>query len=240
MIKEHLNNSVLDDNTDVIQLLNDFGVDSINPFIYEVAFIHPTYSNERGLDIDNQRLEFVGDAVAGLVFAEYLFEKFQGDEGVLSKNRQMLISKEGFSYLSQKLGLNTLIKFGKGEILTNGHLKPSNMCDVFEAFFGAMFRDKGFEYTREKMYEIVIPIIEEEWDDIVADRIDYKTVLQEHVQQKESIITYELISKYGPSHDMTFETRVLVDGLEFGKAKAGSKKKSEKLAAKDALNKLVF
>jgi len=207
--------------------------------LIERAFIHSSYLNEHPeVDSeDNQRLEFMGDAVLQLWSAHYLYDRRPVlSEGQMTKMRASLVNEGSLSKMAILLGLNDYLKLGQGEIRENGIEKPSIVADMFESFLGALYLEKGFEPIDMLLRSIIdsMELSEKHQND------DYKTRLQEFVQADDKrSIEYILVSESGPSHDRRFEMAVAIDKMIFGKGSGNSKKKAEQAAAKEALEKLV-
>ncbi len=209
------------------------------PTLIERAFIHSSYLNEHPeVDLeDNQRLEFMGDAVLQLWSARYLYEKQPSlSEGQMTKMRASLVNESSLSKMAMLLDLNHFLKLGQGEIRENGIEKVSIVADMFESFIGALYLDSGFEPVDQILSSIIdsFELSEKHQND------DYKTRLQEFVQADDRrSIDYILVSESGPSHDRRFEMAVYIDKMMFGKGYGNSKKRAEQAAAKEALEKLV-
>jgi ribonuclease-3 len=207
--------------------------------LIERAFIHSSYLNEHPeVDSeDNQRLEFMGDAVLQLWSAHYLYDRRPVlSEGQMTKMRASLVNETSLSKMAILLGLNDYLKLGQGEIRENGTEKPSIVADMFESFLGALYLELGFEPIDALLRSIIdnMELSEKHQND------DYKTRLQEFVQADDKrSIEYILVSESGPSHDRRFEMAVAIDKMIFGKGSGNSKKKAEQAAAKEALEKLV-
>ncbi len=207
--------------------------------LIERAFIHSSYLNEHPeVDSeDNQRLEFMGDAVLQLWSAHYLYDRRPVlSEGQMTKMRASLVNETSLSKMAILLGLNDYLKLGQGEIRENGIEKPSIVADMFESFLGALYLELGFEPIDALLRSIIdsMELSEKHQND------DYKTRLQEFVQADDKrSIEYILVSESGPSHDRRFEMAVAIDKMIFGKGSGNSKKKAEQAAAKEALEKLV-
>lgn len=207
--------------------------------LIERAFIHSSYLNEHPeVDVeDNQRLEFMGDAVLQLWSAAYLYDRKPAlSEGQMTKMRASLVNEASLSKMAILLGLNVFLKLGQGEVRENGIEKPSIVADMFESFLGALYLEKGFEPIDALLRSIIdsMELSENHQKD------DFKTRLQEFVQADDKrSIEYILLSESGPSHDRRFEMAVAIDKMIFGKGVGNSKKKAEQAAAKEALEKLV-
>lgn len=207
--------------------------------LIERAFIHSSYLNEHP-EVDsenNQRLEFMGDAVLQLWSAHYLYDRRPVlSEGQMTKMRASLVNESSLSKMAIVLGLNEFLKLGQGEIRENGIEKPSIVADMFESFLGALYLELGFEPIDALLRSIIdtMELSEKHQND------DFKTRLQEFVQADDKrSIEYILVSESGPSHDRRFEMAVAIDKMIFGKGSGNSKKKAEQAAAKEALEKLV-
>lgn len=207
--------------------------------LIERAFIHSSYLNEHPeTDVeDNQRLEFIGDAVLQLWSARYLYERVPAlTEGQMTKMRASMVNEASLCKMGLLLGLNEFLKLGQGEIREHGIEKPSIVADMMESFLGALYLEKGFEPIDHLLRSIIDSM--ELSEKHQAD--DYKTRLQEFVQADDKrSIEYILLSESGPSHDRRFEMAVTIDKMIFGKGIGNSKKKAEQAAAKEALEKLV-
>ncbi|KAA6227226.1 MULTISPECIES: ribonuclease III [unclassified Campylobacter] len=189
-------------------------------------------------DYNNERLEFLGDAVLALVVGEFLFDKFKKNaEGDLTKLRAALVSEKSFAKLANSINLGDFILMSEAEEKNGGKKKPSILSDAFEAVFGAMFLDTGFEKTKiiaKKLIELNYPKID-------AKNLlrDYKTKLQELTQGvMGQTPVYELLRSFGPDHLKQFEIALKLDGKEMARAIAGSKKEAQQMAAKLTLEKL--
>ncbi len=185
---------------------------------------------------NNERLEFLGDAVLDLVVGEYLFKKFpKTDEGKLSKMRASLVNEEGFKKLSLKLNLGKYLFLSTAEDHNKGREKPSLLSNVYESLMGAIYLETGLD----KVKEITYKLIEEVYPKIDLDSIfkDYKTTLQEYTQEYFGVIPeYKLISSRGPDHKKEFEMGVFINNKEISRAVGKSKKIAHQKVAQKALN----
>lgn len=204
------------------------------------ALTHKSYLNEVGgaEETDNERLEFLGDAVLDLVVSEYLVQAFpEAAEGELSKLRSRLVSEKTLSRVAQRIGLGDLLRLGRGETKTQGHSKPSILADALEAVFAAVYLDGGPEAAAR----CVKAVFSEELAscDRTLTRGDYKTDLQEFCQRKfEMLPHYRTIRETGPDHEKMFEVEILIRGERYGVGAGKSKKEAEQMAAKQALEKV--
>ncbi len=196
------------------------------------ALTHKSYKQP----YDNERLEFLGDAVLDLVVGEYLYFKFKkADEGTLSKIRASLVNEVGFDKLARHLKLGDYILLSAAEENNGGREKPSLLSNSFEAVMGAIYLESGLE----KVKEIAIRLIEEVHKEISLDSLfrDFKTTFQELTQARYGVTPeYKVIASRGPDHKKEFEVAVLVDGKEYARASGKSKKAAQQEAAKIALD----
>lgn len=203
------------------------------------AFTHSSYVNEHGKALkDNERLEFMGDAVLQLWTTKKLFLLFDDyAEGELTLLRAKLVREESLAKYARELELGRFLRLGHGEEKTGGRERDSILADMFEAFLGALFLDVGIGAVEIVLEEAMGHILETRNFDFL---IDYKTKLQELVQtDTRKTVVYETVSITGPSNAPEFEVVVKLDNIVFGNAKGSSKKKAEQAAAKIALEKLV-
>ena len=211
-----------------------------NPQLLEEALCHRSYVNEHpqaGMR-DNERLEFLGDAVLELITTEYLFNKFpQKPEGDLTSLRSALVKGETLAEVAKELDFGTHLKLSRGEARSGGAEKPYLLANVFEAVLGAIYLDSGYDKAREVVEKFLFPKLEK----IIAEgsQIDAKSEFQELAQARLAITPeYRVLSESGPDHDKIFEMGAYVGKDLFGKGKGGSKQDAEQEAARDALKKL--
>ncbi|MDL2346221.1 ribonuclease III [Campylobacter hyointestinalis] len=180
---------------------------------------------------NNERLEFLGDAVLDLIVGEYLFSKFEHtDEGNLSKLRAALVNEKSFAKLSNSINLGEFLYLSTAEENNNGRNKPSLLSDALEALMGAIYLESGLE----KVKEIFTKLLEKEYQNIDLKSLgkDYKTTLQEITQARFGVTPkYELVSSSGPDHKKVFEMAVYLDGKELARSFGPSKKEAEQSAA---------
>ena len=211
-----------------------------NRALLENALQHSSYANEhRGAGMrSNERLEFLGDAVLGVVTADYLYKKHPDlPEGDLTRIRAALVCEESLVEVAQALGLGEYLKLGKGEEAGGGRHRASILADATEAVFAAVYLDGGITAASELIHRVLLDVEREE---VVEERRrDYKTLLQEHIQRKAGQeLTYCMVREEGPDHAKTFVTEVQLNGAAIGEGSGHSKKESEQMAAKSALEKL--
>jgi len=209
-------------------LLEKLNITNYNEELYQTAFTHTSYSNEHNNVTHYERLEFLGDAVLELIMSDYLYNEKHLPEGTMTKMRASYVCENALYQYASDLNFIDYVKVGEG-ITPNATI----LADIFEAFIGAMYLDKGFAPTKEFVLNIIIPYVKKETNFLS----DYKSELQELVQTVKKSVTYEIISETGPAHNKTFEIVVKVDGIILGKGIAGSKKAAEQQAAKEALSK---
>ena len=207
--------------------------------LLEEALTHSSYANEhRSVKVkDNERLEFLGDAILDLIISEYLFIKHpEMPEGDLSKIRASIVCEASLAKVAKHLGLGEYILLGKGEEMTGGRERASIMADGFEALTGALFLDGGFDGAKAFLTKTLINEVEQvaSLEDLYTD---YKTLLQECIQKLSSEpIHYEVVGEEGPDHDKYFFVEVYHETKCLGRGKGKSKKEAEQDAAKKALN----
>ncbi len=184
---------------------------------------------------DNERLEFLGDAVLDLIVGEYLYKKFKkSDEGKLSKIRASLVNETGFDKLARYLKLGDYIRLSIAEDNNGGREKSSLLSNAFEAVMGAIYLEAGLKTVND----IAIDLIEKNYEVISLDSLfrDYKTTLQELTQARYGVTPeYKVIASRGPDHLKEFEVAVFVEGKEYAKALGKSKKIAQQKAAKKAI-----
>src|SRR3990172_4101531 len=208
--------------------------------ILEQALVHRSFLNEK-MDQNiknNERLEFLGDAVLSTAISHLLIEKFpDADEGRLSKFRARLVNESTLAKLAMAIELGRFLLLGKGEELTGGRGKPSILSDAYEAVIAAVYLDGGFESAFSLVAGQFSFLIQ---DVSVADAsMDYKTELQEQTQEIfKAAPGYRLISETGPEHNKVFEVEVLINGERFGRGQGKAKKEAEQRAAMEGLEKI--
>lgn len=206
------------------------------PEVIIQAFQHSSYVNEQTDSNlrDNERLEFLGDAVLDLAISHVLMELFQDSkEGDLSKYRATVVNERGLYQVAQALALGDYLTLGKGEEVTGGRKRPSILADTMEAVLGALYLDAGFEKTKEIIRRLFLPLLEE----IEAERAvnDYKSQLQEYTQEVyKTRPEYVLVGESGPPHDKTFRVALHLQGKTMAEDEGKSKKEAEQKAAKKA------
>ena len=196
-----------------------------------VALTHSSHSLNH---VNNERLEFLGDAVLELIISEYLFTHEKRSEGEMTRMRANIVCAESLSRAAMDLDLGEFILLGKGEIVTGGRKRRSNLANAFEAVMGAVFLDSCYETTRQ----VVLNALNKNIGLALAGRLikDYKTELQEQIQkQGENAIEYVLEKADGPEHSKTFYVDLVVNGQMMSQGSGKSKKEAEQNAAKNYL-----
>jgi len=224
---------------ELVRLSEQIGVPFHRLSLLDEALTHSSYTNEaKNCMPHNERLEFLGDAVLELASSTYLYERFPDcSEGELTKMRASLVQSETLARLARGLELGSHLLLGRGELLGGGADRQNNLENAFEAVIGAVYLDGGWETARDYVArQFATEVLSVKRSHVSRD---YKTTLQEHIQQKRhESISYELIGESGPDHDKRFTTRVLIGGESMGEGTGRSKKEAEQQAAAEALSHL--
>jgi len=198
------------------------------------ALTHKSYKKV----FNNERLEFLGDAVLNLIVGEFLFKKFPSSaEGELSKIRASLVNESGFTKLALAINLGDYIYLSDAEERNQGRNKASILSDAFEAIMGAIYIESGIE----KLKPMILKLLEDNYDEITLDELfsDYKTALQEVTQARFGAIpVYKLESAIGPDHDKVFELSLWINDKHYATATGKSKKLAQQASAKIVLKQL--
>jgi ribonuclease-3 len=199
--------------------------------ILREALTHKSYGAEHRRSRDNERLEFLGDSVLGLVVADYLYNQFAAkEEGVLSKIKSSIVSRHNLYFWGAGMDLGKYMLLGQGEIATGGRGRGSIISNAVEAVIGAVYLDGGYEAARNFILKWLATQKLEE------DSGDYKSILQEYLQKRgKRAPVYEVMSTIGPEHDKIFTVRVCLKNQELGTGKGKNKKAAQQDAAKAAL-----
>ncbi|MEG1731603.1 MAG: ribonuclease III [Longicatena sp.] len=203
------------------------------------AMVHSSYVNEhKSYTHDNERLEFMGDAVLQLWTTRKLFViEPELSEGQMTTLRAQLVCEEALAEYNHTLGLGQYLKLGIGEEKTGGRSRDSILADMFEALLGAIYLDQGMIAIDTILERVVTPMITQPKSEKV---IDYKTKLQEYIQSdSRKTVRYETVNTNGPSNKPEFEVIVKLDDINLGRGKGFSKKRAEQMAARDAFEKMV-
>jgi ribonuclease-3 len=219
----------------VPDLEETLGYTFANGSLLTLALTHRSLEAEDEQEFSNERLEFLGDAVLGLVIADELLANWDMDEGAMAKVRAAVVSEAALAGVARRLDLGDHLRLGKGELTSGGNDKSSILADALEAVIGAVFLDGGFDPARS--------FILGNWEDLVAERAvapggrDYKTRLQEVLARRGSVPEYS-VGGIGPDHAREFTASVVVDGSTLGRGTGSSKKRAEQEAARQALTAL--
>ncbi len=205
--------------------------------LLEQALRHASYCNEKGKQgarlEDNQRLEFLGDAVLSLTVSQRLMSRFpEAHEGDLSVTRAQVVSEEGLSDVARQLGFGDWLQLGKGEEKSGGRNKPKILADAFEAIMAAVYLDGGFEAANALVERLLTHRINSAE---IKNFYDFKTRLQETAQARiKATPIYKVVQELGPDHDKRFVVAVTIGEDEWGRAVGNSKKQAEQMAAAEA------
>ena len=216
---------------ELIELLKALKIEYKNLELYETALTHSSYGNEHHVE-NNERLEFLGDAVLELLMSDYLYHTSADTEGKMTIKRAQAVREEALVIYSEKINLSSFLLLGKGEEIKGAN--NAMIADSLEAIFAATYLDLGL-FAAKKLFDlVVIPHLEESFR-----IIDYKSVLQEviHSGSKRNI-SYQITKESGPSHNKQFEANVLLDKeIILGSGVGRTKKEAEQMAAEEALKK---
>ena len=206
-----------------------------DPKLLELALTHSSYAHEHyaGKRHDNERLEFLGDAVLELVSSDYLFHNYnEYPEGELTKTRASMVCEQSLAMCARDIDLGSYLLLGKGEEVTGGRFRDSVTSDALEALIGAIYLDGGFTNAKEFIHRFVLTDQEDK-----KLFYDSKTILQEIVQaEKLGEIEYHLIGEEGPDHNKSFSVELTIRGRSYGKGKGRTKKAAEQQAAYEAIH----
>lgn len=221
------------------ELENALGYHFHNVTLLQNALTHSSFANERWQNslLSNERLEFLGDAVLGVTVAEYLYRNFPNlPEGDLSRTRADLVCEKTLASVANGLGLGKFLQLGHGEEQNGGRSRDSILADATEAVIAAAYLDGGWEAAREIIHRL---ILNQKPEVRHPHNVDYKTMLQELVQQKkDQVLTYVLTGESGPDHAKEFSVEVLRNGEKVGAGSGSSKKRAEQAAAQAAIQAL--
>jgi ribonuclease-3 len=207
--------------------------------LLEQALVHGSYINENpdfALS-SNERLEFLGDAVLGLVVAERLYQDFPHlNEGEMTKLRSVLVRRDTLAHIARAFSLGNHLYLGKGEEASGGRHNQSNLAGALEAIIAALFLDQGLTTTRE----FILRLFDKQLEKVITQgtKTDYKSQLQEFTQSRQQMVTYYLVEAAGPPHDKKFTVEVRSGNTVLGKGTGKSKKEAETKAARLALKRL--
>ena len=204
--------------------------------LLRTALTHSSYANEHHC-ASNERLEFVGDSVLGMVTAEYLYKTYPDwPEGKMTRLRAELVCEQSLWEVAEKLSLGAYLRLGRGEELSGGRKRHSILADCVEAVIAAMYLDGGFAPAKDFIDTHILSRLSDQETVLVHD---WKTELQELVQQKPGrVLAYELLGESGPDHLKCFNVAVAMDGVPIGSGEGHTKKEAEQMAARAALEAL--
>ncbi len=205
--------------------------------LLNIAFTHSSFSNENNLDGNNERLEFLGDAVLELTVSDFLYKKFQYmSEGDLTKLRASIVCEQSLSKIARNINIGKYLKLGNGEEMTGGRERDSILSDALEAIIGAVYLDSSIEYAKKLIISFIPKEIESKQEKLLVN--DYKSRLQEILQKnsKEPIV-YDIIKEIGPDHNKLFTAQVRHHRKILGTGEGKTKKEAEQNAALSAMNK---
>lgn len=224
---------------DLKQLQHKLGIQFADKPLLKQAFTHASYVNEHRFSQhhDNERLEFLGDAVLELTVSEFLYNRFPGrPEGELTKLRAAIVCEPSLVKFAEALNFGAYVLLGKGEELTGGRSRPALLADVFESFVGALYLDQGLESVRGFLDRNVFPQVA--WDGKLQ-MSDFKTELQELTQHHNlGVLEYRIVEERGPAHEREFVSEVYMGERSLGRGTGRSKKEAEQQAAAAALETL--
>ncbi len=213
--------------------------------LLRLALVHRSYLNELGLDSDeavadsNERLEFLGDAVLGMVTGEFLYNEFPDlPEGRLTAYRTALVRTETLAEWARRFELDQYLYLGRGEIVGEGEVRDRILAGAFEAVIAAIYLDSGLDATRTFLQKL----LQEDASEIISagQETNYKGRLQELIQDRKRITpSYNTLSVSGPAHDRTFEVEVVVGDEQVGIGSGSSKRAAQQEAARQALDRLA-
>jgi len=222
--------------SEIKRLCEKLGHKFKQPELLLEAFRHASYVNEQPDSNlkDNERLEFLGDAVLDLIISHILMEVFQdAKEGDLSKYRAMVVDEAGLHQVALDLGLGDYLLLGKGEEQSRGNEKHSILANATEALIGALYLDTGFNKTRKIVQRLFSPLLERIGTGEMVS--DFKSLLQEYTQRKYKVLPkYCFVEEIGPAHDKTFKVVLTLKGDILAEGKGKSKKEAEQEAAREA------
>ncbi len=224
---------------DISKFKYTLGYDFKDKDLLKEALTHRSYAVERNLTYDNQRLEFLGDAVIEIILTEYLFNRYKDNpEGQLTKMRSALVKQGTLADLARDLNFGDFLRMGKGELEVEGNNRNSSLCDLFEAVIGAYYLDAGLEPVKN----FILPLIEKKYPNPseLLVTLNPKGALQEFTQKKFSTApVYELLETSGPDHQPSYTIAVYVNSKQLATGTAHKRKTAESLAAEKAMEQLT-
>lgn len=219
-----------------LQLIEQLGID-LDPQLFELAMTHRSYAYENGGLPHNERLEFLGDAVLGVVVTEHLYRTYPDlPEGRLAKLRAAVVNAHSLADVARDLDLGSYLFLGRGEQTTGGSDKSSILADSLEAFLGSVLISAGRDAADRLIQHLFIPLVAEAA--ALGAGLDWKTSLQELVAERELGVVSYRITESGPDHDKRFEAIAVVAGVSYPSGSGTSKKQAEQGAAEHAFTML--
>jgi ribonuclease III len=220
------------------RLDRSLGVEFHDARLREIALTHRSFAFERGLLITNERLEFLGDSVLGLVVTDLAYRRYpELPEGSLAKLRAAVVNMTSLADVARGLDVGDVVLLGKGEELSGGRGKSSILADALEAIFGAVYLDRGLDVARELIERLFEPRMEA-YVRGEGDR-DFKTLLQELSSQEFRAMPEYRIEEQGPDHEKVFTAAVYLAGEHMGRGSGRSKKEAEQQAAREAYTQII-
>ena len=224
------------------ELCDSLGITMDHYELLNLALTHTSYAHEKAHyphNEHNERLEFLGDSVLGLIVSTYIYCHFPHfDEGRMTKLRAQVVCEASLYQCAKRIGLGKYLRMGNGELANGGNKRPSILADAFEAVLGAYYLDQGFAAAQQYL----LGLLEEEINAVCNGQLvmgDYKSMLQERLQHEAQYeIVYELLGFEGPEHNRIFTSGVFINGEEYGSGKGRTKKESEQQAAREAMERL--
>ncbi|HZK56631.1 MAG TPA: ribonuclease III [Desulfosporosinus sp.] len=218
-----------------LKLAKRLGLQTPPNRLFSMALTHPSYvfENPQFGKENNQRLEFLGDAILDFVIAEYLYLSYPDrPEGELTKMRAAVVNETTLAHKAHDIKLGQELLLGKGEQVSGGRERSSILADAWEAVIGAIYLQYGLDEARRVILEMLKPSINEVAE---GNYGDYKTVLQEKAQREEKEISYQILIEEGPDHNKSFTAGVFLQGTLTGQGVGRTKKEAEQHAAKQVL-----
>ncbi|MGH2785259.1 MAG: ribonuclease III [Actinomycetota bacterium] len=205
--------------------------------LFEMALTHRSFAYEKGGLETNERLEFLGDAVLGVIVTDALYKEYPTlPEGDLAKMRAALVNMTILADVAREIGLGESVYLGRGEAMTGGRTKPSILADTLEAVFGAVYLDRGIGEASRVILKLFLPRIRGQVEGGTVQ--DYKTSLQELAAARIGSLPEYRITESGPDHAKRFQATVLLAGEQHGTGEGRSKKEAEQSAAREAVTRL--
>lgn len=225
---------------DTMTIEEKLGIRFCDRSLLSHALIHGSHVNEsQGLPTEsNERLEFLGDAVLGLIIAEELYRRLpEAGEGTLTSLRSSLVRRQTLATVGRVLSLGDYLRLGKGEAASGGRTRDRNLADTLEAIVGAAYMDQGYDATRT----LVVRLFESHIEDAMTHGTapNYKAMLQEYVQSRgQALPRYRIVQTAGPDHEKEFTAEALMNNTTIGSGTGHSRKSAETAAARHALSQL--